>query len=46
MGEQTNGVETSHRSKFVTGIISHSFSRYTRAHTDETITFTFNGLWL
>ena len=39
MGEQTSGVEASHRSKFVIGIISHSFSAYTRAHTDETITF-------
>ncbi len=44
MGEQTSGVETSHRSKFVTGIISHFLARYTRAHTNETITF--NGLWL
>jgi len=44
MGELNSGVETSHRSKFVIGIISHSFSRYTRAHTDETITF--NGLRL
>jgi hypothetical protein len=39
MGEQTSGVEASHRSKFVIGIISHSLSGCTRAHTDETITF-------
>ena len=39
MGEQTSGVEASHRSKFVIRIISHSFLGYTRAYTDETITF-------
>ena len=44
MGEQTSGVEASHRTKFVIGIISHSVSRNTRAHADETITF--NGLRL
>ncbi len=44
LGAQTSGVEASHRSKFLIGIISHSFSRCRQAHTDETVTF--NGLRL